>query len=71
MSRIADRIRKERCPFVSAVIVAGGSGVRFGGDKLAVPLGGVPVLARTLLAFEQTELIDEIVIAAQIGRAHV
>lgn len=68
MSVIADRIRAARLPFVTAVIVAGGSGERFGGDKLAAPLGGLPVMARTLLRFEQSEVIDEIVIAARDDR---
>ena len=68
MSRLSDRIRKERCPFVTAVIAAGGTGSRFGGDKLAAVLGGLPVLVRTLLAFETSEMISEIIISAHPDR---
>lgn len=65
MSGLSDKIRAARVPFASAVIVAGGSGSRFGGDKLAAELGGMPVLARTLLRFEEAPLVKEIVIAAR------
>lgn len=65
MSKLSHFIRSARCPSASAVIVAGGSGARFGADKLMARLGGLPVLARTLLAFERAELISEIVIAAR------
>lgn len=65
MSRLSDKIRAARVPFASAVIVAGGSGSRFGGDKLAAELGGLSVLARTLLRFEDAELIKEIIVAAR------
>lgn len=65
MSKLAKRIRRTRCPFVSAVIVAAGSGTRFGGDKLAAELAGVPVLARTLCAFQDAALIDEIVLVVR------
>lgn len=65
---LADRIRAARLPFVTAVVVAGGSGERFGGDKLMAKLGGLPVLARTLLAFERSDVVGEIVIAAREDR---
>lgn len=65
MSVIAEKIRAARLPYTAAVIAAGGSGERFGADKLMAPLGGLPVLARTLLAFEQCDWIGEIVIAAR------
>jgi len=68
MSRLSQTVRKARLPFTAAVIVAGGSGERFGGDKLFAPLGGVPVLARTLLAFERAETVGEIVVAAREDR---
>lgn len=52
----------------AAVIVGGGSGSRFGGDKLAVPIAGQPVLAWTLHAFEETPSIESIVLVAPGGR---
>ncbi|MBR2339075.1 MAG: 2-C-methyl-D-erythritol 4-phosphate cytidylyltransferase [Clostridia bacterium] len=52
-------------PFVSAVIVAAGSSTRMGQPKQLLPLGGMPVLARTLQAFQQCETVDEIVLVAR------
>lgn len=52
----------------AAVIVGGGTGSRFGGDKLAVTIAGRPVLAWTLKAFEETPLISSIVVVAPVGR---
>lgn len=50
--------------FVSAVIVAAGSSRRMGFDKLLAPLAGVPVLLRTLRAFEECDEVGEIVVVA-------
>ncbi len=36
-----------------------------GENKLMAPIDGVPVLARTLQAINEAELVDEIVIAAR------
>ena len=55
-------------PSFGAVIVGGGSGNRFGGDKLAVPVAGKPLVAWTLLAFEQTPSISSIVLVVPGGR---
>ena len=53
-------------PTCSAIIAAAGSSSRMGGEnKLLMPLGGMPVLAHTLLAVERAEGVDEIVIAAR------
>lgn len=65
MSRLSDTIKSARTPFVSAVIVAGGTGRRFGADKLMAELGGLPVLVRTLLVFQGAAPVREIVIAAR------
>ena len=65
MGAWSQKLKASRCPAADAVIVAGGSGTRFGSDKLMAPLGGLPVLARTLLVFEQSPLIRSIVIAAR------
>lgn len=50
--------------FISAVIVAAGSSTRMKSDisKQLIPLLGVPVLVRTVSAFEKSEIIDEIVV---------
>jgi len=52
----------------AAVIVGGGTGSRFGGDKLAVLIAGRPVLAWTLRAFEETPSIRSIVVVSPAGR---
>lgn len=50
---------------VAAVIVAGGSGTRFGGDKMMADLLGVPVIVHTLRAFEVCSMVDEIVLVTR------
>lgn len=55
-------------PKAAAVIVGGGSGNRFGGDKLAVPVAGKPLIAWTLRAFEETPAISLIVLVVPEGR---
>ena len=65
MGALAEKIKRERLPYAAAVIVAGGSGTRFGGDKLMADLGGMPVLARTMLAFERAEPVRALVVAAR------
>lgn len=53
------------CPRVAAVIVAGGSGTRFGGDKMLADLMGVPVIAHTLRAFDACPLVKEIILVTR------
>jgi 2-C-methyl-D-erythritol 4-phosphate cytidylyltransferase len=55
-------------PKCSAVIVAAGSSVRMGSDKLTAPLGSAPVLVHTLRAFEKSEYVDEIVVVTRMDR---
>lgn len=55
-------------PHCAAVIVAAGSSQRMGSDKLMLNLGDKPVLARTLLAFQQSPLVDEIVVVTQMEK---
>lgn len=60
------RTPKRTRPYCAAIIAAAGSSVRYGGEnKLMQELGGMPVLARTLLAVDRAGSIDEIVIAAR------
>lgn len=58
----------EKPPVCSAVIVAAGSSQRMGSDKLMKKLGAMPVLARTVLAFENCPLVDEIIIVTRTER---
>ena len=51
--------------FCSAVVVAAGASRRMGQDKILAELGGIPVIARTLLAFERAEQVDEIVVVTR------
>ena len=57
--------RKKEKPSCSAVIVAAGSSQRMGSDKIMMKLGAMPVLARTVLAFENNEYVDEIIIVTK------
>lgn len=51
---------------VSAVIVAAGSSSRMHGiDKQLLDIGGMPVIARAVSAFQQSEIISEIVIVTR------
>lgn len=53
-------------PYCAAVVVAAGSATRMQGvNKILTTVGGMPVLARTLLALEQCERIDEIVVVTR------
>lgn len=52
----------------SAVIVAAGSAQRMGADKVMLELGCMPVLARTLLAFQNCDAIDEIIVVTRMEK---
>lgn len=60
--------KKDKTPHCSAVIVAAGSSQRMGSDKLSAQLGCMPVLARTLLAFQNCELVDEIILVTRMEK---
>ena len=50
----------------SAIIVAAGSSTRMGGvSKQLLSIGGIPVIARTLLAFQRASCIKNIVLVAR------
>jgi 2-C-methyl-D-erythritol 4-phosphate cytidylyltransferase len=53
---------------LTAIIVAAGSSQRMGFDKLFAPLGGKPVAAHAIDAFEQTASVDEIVLVGRSDR---
>lgn len=59
--------RKHNHPYCTAVIVAAGCGTRMGGvDKLMAELEGMPVICRTIAAFERAPQVDEIVVVARM-----
>lgn len=64
--QLAQLFRKNnKLPRCSAVIVAAGSSERMGGDKLMMDLCSMPVLARTLIAFQQSPVISDIVVVTR------
>lgn len=69
MGKLFDKIRRvqdKTRPFCTAIVPAAGSSTRMGGqDKLLADLCGAPVLMRTLCAIDQTELVDEIIVATR------
>lgn len=58
---------KNPSPRTAAIIVSAGNSSRMGGkiSKQFLTVGGKPVLAHTLLAFEKAKQIDEIVVVAK------
>ena len=56
----------EKC--VTAVLVAAGSSTRMGFDKLSFDLGGETVVQRSIRAFAECPLVDEIVLVAGKNR---
>lgn len=64
-SRLFNRNKGGR-PYCSAVVAAAGVSSRMGGEnKLLLPVDGIPVLARTMMALNEAELVDEIVVAVR------
>lgn len=59
--------KTEKKYYTSAVILAAGSSSRMGGDstKQFIELGGIPVVARTLMEFENSPFINEIIVVAK------
>ena len=69
---ITKRARKvlprKRC---GAVIVAAGTASRMGGiDKVMAPLNGEPMIAHTVRSFQQSDVIDEIVVVTREDLLH-
>ena len=70
--KIADLLRafigkNDKKYFTSAVILAAGSSTRMGDgvSKQFLSVGGVPVVARTLMQFERSEFINEIIVVCK------
>ena len=53
---------------LTAIIVAGGRSQRMGFDKLFAPLEGMPVVAHSIAAFEQTESVTDIILVGPAER---
>ena len=53
---------------ITAVIVAAGNSRRMGFDKLAAEIGGQSVLFRSILAFQECEAVDRIVVVTSASR---
>lgn len=68
MSVLSDKLRKLVRPFCTMVVVAAGESTRMGEDKLFLEFGGKTVLARTLLALENCDAVDEILIVTRPDR---
>ncbi len=67
LTGIADRINGIYTKYNTAIILAGGSSSRIGGDKTKqlVPILGVPTVVRTVSVFEKCKFINEIIIVAR------
>lgn len=70
--KIADVLRAfigktDKKYYTSAVILAAGASSRMGGDatKQFLEVGGIPIVARTVIQFEKSDLIDEIIVVAK------
>lgn len=58
--------KSENKHYTSAVILAAGSSTRMGGDsKQFLELDGIPIVARTVLEFERSEFINEMIIVSK------
>lgn len=69
LDRIRSFLKKEKKPPVfSAVILAAGNSTRMGQDKIELSPGGVPVVARAVRCFEQSELVSEIILVTRADR---
>lgn len=60
------KIREKGRPRCAALVAAAGTSNRMGGvDKMMEVLDGVPVLARTLMALQAAQSVDEIIVATR------
>ena len=57
--------KKTEDPHCSAVVLAAGSAERMGQDKVFIDLAGTPVLVRSILPFQRSDRVDEIVVVTR------
>ena len=61
--------KNKKKPHITAIIAAGGSSARMNGEnKLLMMIGDKPVMAHSLLAFQNCSEIDEIIVSAHRDR---
>ena len=66
MFSLFKRVKENRRPRCAALVPAAGLSSRMGGgNKLLLPLDGIPVLVRTLTALQLARTVDEIVVAVR------
>jgi 2-C-methyl-D-erythritol 4-phosphate cytidylyltransferase len=66
ITKPARKLLNVKLKYCGAVIVAAGSASRMGGiDKILAPLGGEPVIVRTVRNFQECDAIREIVIVTR------
>lgn len=70
ISNVIDSVTlKHFKPFTSAIVTVGGKGTRMqssdGTTKQFMELGGMPIVTRTLLTFQNSPYIDEIIIVSK------
>ena len=66
ITKPARKVLNLKLKYCGAVIVAAGSASRMGGiDKILAPLGGEPVIVRTVGNFQECDAIREIVIVTR------
>ena len=66
ITKPARKVLNIKLKYCGAVIVAAGSASRMGGiDKILAPLGGEPVIVRTVRNFQECDAIREIVIVTR------
>ena len=67
LKKFLGRKKRERAaPFCTAVIVAAGTASRMQGiDKILCPMGNYPLLLYTLIPFQNSDSVDEIVIVTR------
>ena len=52
----------------SAVVLAAGSSTRMGEDKTTLMLDGIPVIVRSIMAFQDVSLVNEIIVVTQMDK---
>ena len=66
VTRPARKVLNVKLKYCGAVIVAAGSASRMGGiDKVMAPIGGEPVIVRTVRQFQECDAIREIVVVTR------
>lgn len=59
------KLKSDDDNFCTAVVLAAGNSQRMGKDKILMPLGGIPVIAHTLKALQNSDCIDEIIVVTK------